>query len=523
MASQGWADTGTTAIASGSGTFTFSVGSGDDVDIAIDENTTLVDLRDAINAADEGVTATILNDGSATNPYRLVLTADDSGEENTITIDDTDTLLNFSTKSIEAAWADPDNVYNNGSITASGTYTGTANKTYLIEIVTGGQNKDATYRVSEDGGVTWGSEIFQTDAKEEIYATTPEGVEVEFTKGSPDDFGVGDRFTIDVFNPTLQEAQDASIEVDNIIMTKSSNTITDVIDGVTLNLLDADSTETVTVTVSNNTTAVISEINDFVDAYNSALSLIDEQFQYDQDTNTSGPLNGDATLRNIQQQLRSIISTSIEGLSGDYVVLSQLGIKTGSDGQLSINETELSEALTDDFVGVSKIFVSHGSATHTSVSYLSHTDDTQAGTYYIRIQGSTLQFSADQSVWYDAVQSGNTYTGPEDSPMEGLRIETSATADDDYGTVTLTRGVTAQLSRQLDYLTDAYTGSIHYQEKGIEDHIDYLDDRILDLENRMDLIEARYTRQFSALEVLLSQMQTQSDWLSNQVVGLYNL
>jgi flagellar hook-associated protein 2 len=420
MGSQGWADTDTTAVFSGpeTGTFTFKVGSGDEVEVTVDQDTTLADFRDAINAADGGATATILNDGDDTMPYRLILTANESGTDHTITITNNDT---------------------------------------------------------------------------DLVIATLEG----------------------------QEGKDASLTVDGISITKSSNTVTDVIEGVTLNLLDADDTETITVTVSNDTTGVISAINDFVDAYNEALALIDEQFQYNAETETSGPLSADVTLRNIQQQLRGILSTSIEGLTGDYVVLSQLGIKTGSDGQLAVNESDLSDALADDFVGVSKIFVSHGSTTHSSVSYMSHSDDTDGGTYYVRIQSGALEFSSDQVTWYGTEKSGNTYTGTE-GPTEGLRIQTAATEDGSYGTVTLTLGVAAQFSRQLDFLTDAYTGSIHYQAQGIENIIEDIDDSILDLEDRMDLIEARYTRQFAALETLLGQMQTQSDWLSNQILGLYS-
>jgi flagellar hook-associated protein 2 len=356
--SDGWADTDTTAIASASGDFTFSVGSGDAVTVAVDENTDLADFRDAINTADGGLTATILNDGSDTDPYRLILTANESGEDNTISI------------------------------------------------------------------------------------------------------------------------------------------------------------------TTNDTAGVTTNIDEFVTAYNSAITLIDQQFQYNVESETSGVLSGDATLRNIQRQIRGITSTQISGLTGDYVVLCQIGLKTGSDGQLTGDASDLSDALADDFVGGSRLFTSHGSATHGSVSYLSHTDDTEAGTYYIRIQSGTLQFSSDQSTWYDAVQDGNNYTGPDGSPMEGLKITTAAAADGNYGTTTLSLGVAAQLSRQLKYITDSYTGVIHYQEKGIEDHIDYLNDRIDDHEDRIDAMEERYIQKFAALEVLLSRMQSQSEWLASQINNL---
>jgi flagellar hook-associated protein 2 len=524
LAAQGWDDTDTTGVYSGggSGTFTYSVGSGSPVSITVDSNTTLADFKDAINAAGGGLTASILNDGTPTSPYRLVLTADQPGEQNDITISDNDTDLNFSTNSIEDAYADPDNQWG-GSVDSSGTYTGTMNKTYLVEITTGGPRQQAMFKVSEDGGFTWGSDdFFSADNKVEIYDdlnSTAQGAEIKFTGSGT--FAVGDRFTIDVFNPTLEAAQDASIVVDNISMTKDTNTITDVIEGVTLNLLSADSSETVTVTVSNDTGGGKTAITDFVDAYNSAITLIDQQFQYDRSTDTAGTLMGDVTLRSIQQQLRSIISTSITGLTGDYVVLSQIGIRTGTDGLLSIDDTELDQALADDFVGVSKIFVSDGRTTDGRFLYLSYSDKTQAGTYDIRIQSGDLQFGLD-GTWYDAVKDGDTYTGPAGSPMEGLTIQTQETQNGSYGTVTLTLGVGAQLSRELDFLTDPYTGSIHYQERGLQNIIDDIDDRILDMEDRMDIIEGRYMRQFAALEALLGQMQVQSDWLSNQIVGLYS-
>ncbi len=520
LASQGWADTDTTPISSGTGTFEFQVGSGSTVVVNVDTTTTLADFKDAINAQNGGMTASILNDGTPTNPYRLILTADASGEENEIVISNNDTDLNFSTNSIDTAYADPDNQWG-GSVTSSGTYTGTVNKTYLIEITDGGPVQQAKFKVSEDGGATWGSDdFFETQTKVEIYDdlnSTPQGVEVKFTGSGT--FAVGDRFYIDVFVPTLQAPQDASIVVDSISITKDSNTITDVIEGVTLNLLSADPTETVTVNVSNDTSGVKSAISDFVDAYNEAISLIDEQFQYDPTTDTAGTLMGDVTLRNIQQQLRSIISTAITGLTGDYVVLSQIGIKTGSDGQLSIDDTELDSALADDFVGVSQIFVANGSTSDSRITYLSYGEKTQAGTYDIQISGNVLQFGLD-GTWYDAVKNGDTYTGPAGSPMEGLMIQTDETQNGSYGTLTLTLGVGAQFSRELDFLTDPYDGWIHYQEKALEDMMEDIDESILKMEDRMVLIEARYVRQFAALEALLGQMQVQSDWLSRQVLGL---
>ena len=78
LSAQGFADLDTTPVASGAGVFKFKVGTqGTQTSIAVTAATTLADLRDAINAADAGVGASIINDGSATNPHRLVLTAEE--------------------------------------------------------------------------------------------------------------------------------------------------------------------------------------------------------------------------------------------------------------------------------------------------------------------------------------------------------------------------------------------------------------------------------------------------------------
>ena len=76
---------------------------------------------------------------------------------------------------------------------------------------------------------------------------TNEGVQIGF--GAAGALAVGDRFSVDVFNPQLQQAQDAVVKIDNTTITKSSNTITDAIQGVTLNLLQADSANGVNLSV----------------------------------------------------------------------------------------------------------------------------------------------------------------------------------------------------------------------------------------------------------------------------------
>jgi flagellar hook-associated protein 2 len=257
IAAQGFSDENTTAVASGSGKFSFKAGAGGAVtDITVTSTMTLQGLRDAINNAKAGVTASIVNDGTATNPYRLVLNSDTSGAAKSIQITTNDTTLDFANTQIEAAVADSANSSSyTGTVTSSGTYTGTTNKTFLVEIMTAGiVDGTARYKFSTDGGLTFddnGGAGYTPSATASAIGNNTEGVDIAFSNAGT--LSVGDRFAVDVFHPTLQQAQDAILKVDNLTLVKSSNTVSDAIDGVTLNLLQAEAGTSVNVTVSTDT------------------------------------------------------------------------------------------------------------------------------------------------------------------------------------------------------------------------------------------------------------------------------
>jgi flagellar hook-associated protein 2 len=158
------------------------------------------------------------------------------------------------------------------------------------------------------------------------------------------------------------DGRPASFTIDGIAMTRTSNTISDVIPGVTLNLLK-DGGSSTTLTVTNDTASVTSKINSFVSAYNSVMTLIGQQDSYNATTKTAGTLAGDSTVRDIKSQLQSIISSAVSGVSGSYSCLSALGITTNyQDGTLTVDSTKLDKALKTNFDAVSDLFT-HNSGT----------------------------------------------------------------------------------------------------------------------------------------------------------------
>ena len=403
--SQGVVDQNTSAIASAAGTFKFKVGSsGTEYSVTVSASTTLQGLRDLINSAGGSATATIINDGTGSNPYRLVLTANTSGADNTITITTNDTTLDFTNKKVEAAYAFTTNSFaGTVSSNAGNNYTGTTNKTFLVEIVTGGAPGTAKYKYSIDGGITFlgndgvaydptqtgtqdGAAIKAESALTAIDDTgdTNEGVQIGF--GASGTLAVGDKFSVDVFNPELQKAQDAVIKIDSQTITKSSNTIIDAIQGVTLNLLQVDATNAVSLTVSSDSTGLSEKIKNFVSAYNDVNKFLSEQFTFDPKVKKAGALLADSTVRAVQRLLKDIVSGSIPGLTGGKTNLSQIGITSDSKtGTLTLDASKVSAAISADPDGVKRLFLGLGTPTNSAISFVGLGPKTGAGGYGITI------------------------------------------------------------------------------------------------------------------------------------------
>ena len=194
--------------------------------------------------------------------------------------------------------------------------------------------------------------------------------------------------------------EDAEIVVDNVTITNSSNTITDVIAGATLNLVGEDSSTTVTLKIERDLAAIKSKIEDMVSAYNSIMDYINIQFTYDEDTEqVGGILFGDGTLSTIKSELINTVTRTITGASGDYNKLAHIGITLdvvdtdeGEYNKLNLvidddgaDDNDLMDYLETNFDNVRKLFIASGSSPYSNLTYISHTDDTEGGAYNVTI------------------------------------------------------------------------------------------------------------------------------------------
>ena len=521
------------------GTFTQN-GSKPSTTITIDSsNNTLSGVRDAINAANAGISASIINDGTG---YRLIITSKDSGAANSIKLTTTDgDGNNTDTTGLSALAYDP--------------------------VATAGAGKNLTQ---------------------------------------------------------VAEARNALFTIDGIAISKASNTVTDAIEGVTLNLTQKTMGQPVSVNVAQDTKSISDAVQAFVKSYNDANKMLKDISAYNAQTKTGSVLNGDSTVRSLQSQLRSIITGSV---GSTLSTLSSIGIGFQQDGTLGVDASKLQNSLDSNFSGVAALFATNASIADGQINFVGSTTSTQEGSYSVDItslgtrgqltgssaaglsisvgvndqldlmvngvstsvtlssgtyasaadlaaelqakinsvsagsvavsesagmlsitstqygnsasisitggNGATGLFGASPSSvsgqdvsgtinGQPATGHGQILTANAGSPAVGISIQVSGGALGARGMLNFSQGIAKRMDQ---YLTGTLgdTGSIASRTDGLNSSIKRLTDRQADLQNRLTLIEKRYRTQFTALDTMLSSMNTTSAFLTQQLAAINNL
>ncbi len=318
----------------------------------------LAGIRDAINAANAGVTAGIVNNGSG---YLLTLSSKDSGVANALRIVVTDD---------------------------DGTHTNTSGLSQLM-----------------------------------FDARTISGVK-NLTETAA--------------------ARNATLTIDGIAISKASNTITDAIEGVTLNLLKtnvATPATPTTLTVARDSAGVKSAVESFVKAYNDASKLLKNISAYNATTKQAAVLQGDTAVRSIQSALRAVLNSALSTAGGGLTMLSDIGVSFQADGTLKLDAAKLQTIVDDPAKDISTLFAAVGKPTDSLVSFVSATSSTKAGDYAVNVTQPAKQGAALGNV---VLGGTTTITGVNDNTL-------SLTLDGVAATVTLAAGdyTPAQMAAEI--------------------------------------------------------------------------
>lgn len=426
-----------------------------------------------------------------------------------------------------------------------------------------------------------------------------------------------------------QDSQNAEVLLEGLTVTSAKNTLTDAIDGVTINLLKAKDGTPTKLTVASDTSAAKSAIDAFVKAYNDVNKTLRDLSSYDATTKKGGILLGEGTIRNIQGTLRSVLSGSINNPAAGVSNLSEIGISFKRDGSLSVDSTKLSAALSDPTKDIAALFASVGKSSESTLKVDGITTSTAPGNYDIdisqlatqgkstgslavtfpltldssnstldvsvnglavsvsltqksyttgdslaqeiqqRINGATKLSSAGLSVKVsqsggifaitsttygsdskvDILDTGNakaaifgasanvdgvniagkiagidgTGTGQtlkaENGKATGLAVRYSENQTGKIGSVTVTQGLAYQLNQTISQIL-ADDGLLDARVDGLGASVTAIGKQREALQRRLNDMEKRYLAQYNSLDTMISKMQSTSNYLSQQLATL---
>ena len=184
----------------------------------------------------------------------------------------------------------------------------------------------------------------------------------------------------------IQSGRDAQLKVDGTSLTRSSNTITDVISGVTLNLKKGQEGTIITLNVNRDMDGLVNQIKGFVDKYNDVMSFIQTQSSYDTEKKQpGGVLFGEGTLRSVKTELINDLVNPVWGVSSQFSIMGLVGVNLDNEGRLSVKESTLKGYLETNFEDVKNLFIANGTSSVGTVDYVDHGLKTKAGTYAVNI------------------------------------------------------------------------------------------------------------------------------------------
>ncbi len=512
--------------------------------LEIDEtNNTLQGIRDAVNSADIGVTASIIYDGSA---YRLTFVSQETGADNSLEVTVVDS--------------------------------GDANNTDTSGLSRLAFNSSATN-----------------------------------------------------LEQTL-DGRDAQLTINGLAVTSSTNVVREAITGVTLNLKEAqlETDGAVSLDVKRSDSVVSNSVRNFVTEYNNFMDTVNSLSNYDAENEQGGILLGDSVLRGITTQFRREINDTIEGLSGVFQNIADIGITTENDGKLKVDNERLDAAIKSDPDAVAYLFAAAGQLDAGGVSFIGSTAESQAGNYAINItqvatQGSyvgssfgysgsivvdttndALAFAIDGIPTGTITLSNGTYTGAElanelqvringaqplkdegvsvnvsfDNTSElftitstrygetskvdissvegsgfglsvgngvvgvnvegtignqaatgdgriltgnvdaaGLQIEVTGSELGRYGSLSFSRGIADKLNSLIDEMLAA-DGTLESRIDGVGNRIEGIGEQRIALDSRLLALEERMRAKFVAMDILVGQLQNTGNFLQQQLDSL---
>jgi flagellar hook-associated protein 2 len=225
---------------------------------------------------------------------------------------------------------------------------------------------------------------------------------VSNTSGAPGNITISNDSTGLGFHQAVI-GSNAALVVDGVPISSTSNTLSGVISGATIQLTGAAPGTTVSLTLSPDASQATKAINQFVTAWNKVMQDVNLQFAVTSSGRAGGPLEADSTLRGVQNQLLSAVTHSITGNNG-FVNLASIGVNLNNDGTLAVNSGALSNALNNNFSSVHALLQGATGVATGLANTLNQITDPSNGTITLDLQGFSKE-SQDLTQQISAMQA----------------------------------------------------------------------------------------------------------------------
>lgn len=350
-----------------------------------------------------------------------------------------------------------------------------------------------------------------------VLSAADTGEEINFSTGGADTSlaqSLGLIGTGGSYSNELIAAQPAIFLVDGVEVTRNSNTVDDVISGVTLYLYDAEEGTTITLEVDDDASSAYDAIEAFVDAYNDFRSFVLTNQAYTAGTGADedAVLFGDNLLSSVSRDVYDALGFRSD--SSLYQSLSSIGISYDDSNYLVIDSEELENALVSDFDTVSALF-SLQTDTSSDDLLVYDADGTYSGSFTVNItmndDGSiaSADVDGDDSLF---IVSGNKITGAEGSVYEGVTLYFGGSESKSVD-VTVTPGLAYGLKNSIDTYTNTSDGFLSDRIDRLGQQTDDLEDEVSDITQDAEDYAAKLIDRYSVLETKMYQLELLRDQL----------
>ncbi len=312
-----------------------------------------------------------------------------------------------------------------------------------------------------------------------------------------------------------QEPKDALLKLDGVSVSRSSNSISDLIDGVKLELKTAKPGTAISLGATRPTTAIKQAVSDFVDTYNALKTTLDELTKARTGSADAGPLHGDTGIRTLRAQLARLTATALAS-GGTYSTLAEIGVATQRDGSLAVDSTRLDAALTNDPDSVEALFNPGQTSDNPLIKITSAYGRTKPGTYAVTnlVPGDTNTPATGFIDGKAAIGAANRLVASVTSGAAGLVIEPQGAVTS--ATITVDLGLGGAL-KAINDLINSSTGPFASSTSRLKQQTtDLVTDRA-----KMEARETKYaeqlTRQFTVMSSRVAAYKSIQSYMEQQV------